>query len=236
MKEVKRNQKRYEVENLNRITAGSQGCYKIATEINKDFEEINFKTRNCLKNQFKDLSTKTGYKTREYGKKYQGYKGKEAFVLNLVIYPISYVKTKFPKLCNQNICGYTSEGRKLIHKDLSCVDKEIMQYFIDNPLNRSVELNDNRISLYSAQNGKCIITNHILQENAEVHHTTPISQGGTDSYKNLALMIPEAHKLIHATTKETIEYYVNLLNLSKKQIQKVNKYRKYIGNEMIMSE
>ena len=116
------------------------------------------------------------------------------------------------------------------------VDKELMQYFINNPLQTSVELNDNRISLYSAQSGKCIITGHILQENTEVHHITPTSKGGTDEYKNLMLMIPEAHKLIHATEKDTIKYYVNLLNLSKSQIQKVNKYRKYVGNGMITSE
>lgn len=235
-KAIKRNQKVYEVDKLNRIIAGTQGYYQIATEISKDFREINYKTKNCLKNRNKNLMTKTGYTTREYGKKYKGYKGKKTFVLNLIIYPISYIKTKAPKVCNQEICSYTKKGRKQIHKDLGQVDKELMQYFIHNPLQKSIELNDNRISLYSAQSGRCTITNHILQENTEVHHITPVSQGGTDKYENLALMIPEAHKLIHATDNETIKYYVDLLNLSKKQIQKVNKYRKYIGNEMIMSE
>ena len=235
-KEIKRNQKAHEVNKLNRIIAGTQGYYQIATQISKDFKEINYKTKNCLKNHFKDLKTKTGYTTREYGEKYKGYRGKKTFVLNVITYPVSNIRTRHPKVMKQEICNYTKEGRKLIHKDLCYVDKELMQYFINNPLQTSVELNDNRISLYSAQSGKCIITGHILQENTEVHHITPTSKGGTDEYKNLMLMIPEAHKLIHATEKDTIKYYVNLLNLSKSQIQKVNKYRKYVGNGMITSE
>lgn len=235
-KEIKRNQKAHEVNKLNRIIAGTQGYYQIATQISKDFKEINYKTKNCLKNHLKDLKTKTGYTTREYGEKYKGYRGKKTFVLNVITYPVSNIKTRHPKVMKQEICNYTKEGRKLIHKDLCHVDKELMQYFINNPLQTSVELNDNRISLYSAQSGKCIITGHILQENTEVHHITPTSKGGTDEYKNLMLMIPETHKLIHATEKGTIKYYVNLLNLSKSQIQKVNKYRKYVGNGMITSE
>lgn len=225
-----------EIIKLNRIVAGSQDFYKIATKVSKDFKEINYKTFYCRKNHFKDFKTKSGYKSKEYGERYKGYKGKETFVSNQATYPVTYVQNRYPKVMKQKICNYTKEGRKLIHKELTHVNKEIMKYFVDNPLQSSVELNDNRISMYSEQNGKCIITNHILQEDAEVHHIKPISQGGTDAYKNLALMIPEAHKLIHATTEDTIKYYVTLLNLSKSQIKKVNKYRKYVGNGMIMSE
>lgn len=235
-KEIKKNQRTYKVQQLNQIIAGEQNYYKIATEVCQDFNEIYCKTKRCLKNQFKHLTTKTGYKPKEYGKRYKGYKGKETFVLNLIVYPIGRVKTKPPNVCKQEICNYTKKGRDLIHKDLTNIDKELMQYFVNNPLHESVELNDNRISLYSAQKGKCAITNQILQENTEVHHITPISKGGTDKYKNLALVTPEAHKLIHATDKEVINYYMSLLHLKKNQIEKVNKYREYVGNEMILSE
>ena len=235
-KQIKRNQKVYEVQQFNRIIAGVHSYYKIATEVNKDFKEIYYRTKQSLKNQLKEIRTKTGYKTKEYSDKYKGFGGKEVYVLQLITYPISYIQTKAPKVCNQNVCNYTKGGRKLIHKNLQNINVEMLEYLMDNPLKGSVELNDNRISLYSAQNGRCVISNHILQENIELHHITPKSKGGTDNYKNLVLVIPEIHKLIHATVKSTIQYYLNLLKLSNKAIQKVNKYRLRVGNEIIMSE
>lgn len=154
----------------------------------------------------------------------------------MIIYPISYVQTKHLRLYNQNICNYTKEGRKLIHTNLRGINKELFNYLLDNPVSDSIELNDNRLSLYSAQKGKCAVTNKMLQEDLEVHHIISKSQGGTDCYKNLILISYTVHKLIHATIKETIDYYLNLLHLSKKAINKLNKYRLHVGNKIIMSE
>lgn len=236
VKQIKKNRKVYEVQQLNRIIAGVHNYYQIATEVNKDFNEIYYKTKQSLKNQFKHIQTKTGYKTREYSDKYKGFGGKEVYVLQLITYPISCIKTKAPKLCNQNICNYTKVGRKLIHKNLQNVNEELLKYLSENPTSGSVELNDNRIALYSAQGGRCVISNRVLTETMNIHHILPKSKGGTDKYKNLVLLQPEVHKLIHATVESTIQYYLNLLKLSNKAIQKVNKYRLRVGNEMIMSE
>lgn len=236
VKKIKKNQKFYEVLQYNRIIAGVHDSYKIATNVTKDFKEISYKLLDCLKNQLKNLKSTTGYKTREYNEKYKGFGGKEIYVLQLITYPISYIQTKAPKLFNQIVCNYTSEGRILVHKNLQNVNEELLKYLLDNPIGGSVELNDNRIALYSGQGGRCVISNRILQENMETHHILPKSKGGTDKYKNLVLVLPEVHKLIHATVKSTIQYYLNLLKLSNKAIQKVNKYRLSVGNEMIMSE
>lgn len=233
---IKKNRKSYVIQNLNKVIIGLHNYYKIATNINIDFREIDYKLSKCLKNQIKPARTKTGYKTKEYRDKYKGYSGKEIFACNTIIYPISYVQTKPPKVCNQKVCNYTKEGRKLIHTDLREINKELFNYLLDNPISDSVELNDNRLSLYSAQKGKCAITNKMLQEDLEVHHIVPKSQGGTDCYKNLTLVSYDIHKLIHATLKETIDYYLNLLHLSKKALNKLNKYRLHVGNEMIMRE
>jgi len=236
VKQIKKNQKVYEVQQLNRIIAGVHNYYQIATGINKDFNEIYYKTKQSLKNQLKDIKTKTGYKTREYSDKYKGFGGKEIYVLQLITYPISCIKTKAPKLCNQEICNYTKKGRKLIHKNLQIINEELLKYLLDTPINGSVELNDNKIALYFAQGGRCAISNRILTENMNIHHILPKNKGGTDKYKNLILVLPEVHKLIHATVKSTIQYYLNLLRLSNKAIQKVNEYRLRIGNEIIISE
>lgn len=224
------------VQNLNKIIIGLQNYYKIATEVIEDFKNIHYKLLKCLKNRLKNAKTKQGYKPKEYFQRYKKYKGKVMFVANTVIYPIAHIQTKPPKLCNQNVNNYTKEGRKIVHSDLKGLNKELMNYMLDNPLQNSVELNDNRLSLYSAQKGKCAVTNKMLQEDLEVHHIVPKSQGGADEYKNLTLVSKDIHTLIHATRTDTILYYMNILRLSKKAVTKLNKYRLNIGNEMIMSE
>ena len=93
---------------------------------------------------------------------------------------------------------------------------------------------DNRVSLYAAQYGKCAVTGKVLWINEiHCHHKKPVSQGGTDEYRNLVIVHAEAHKLIHATRPETILAYLNRLNLTKSQLEKLNKLRILAGNSAI---
>lgn len=104
-------------------------------------------------------------------------------------------------------------------------------------INATIEYNDNRISLFVAQNGKCNITNKLLSiENMHCHHKIPKFMGGNDEYKNLVILDKEVHVLIHATKLETISNLVCKLNLNKENIIKINKYRKMAGNEEINIE
>ena len=100
---------------------------------------------------------------------------------------------------------------------------------------KSVEYADNRISLFSAQWGKCAVTGKSFEilEDIHCHHKKPKCGGGTDKYANLVLILKPVHRLIHATTEETIQKYLTLLNLNNTQIQKVNKLRELAGNEPI---
>ncbi len=236
LKYIRNNQKPIAVQNLNRIISGLHNEYKMATQISKDFNKIKDKLLGYITNLKKKYGTKTGYKTKEYFDKYKNYDGKEVNLLKVTMYPIEHIKTKPPKLFRQEINNYSKEGRKFIHTDLQNINKELLNYLLDNPLNESVELNDNRISLYTAQKGRCAITNRPLQEDLELHHIIPRSQGGKDTYKNLMLLSSDVHKLLHATREETIKKYKDLLHLSKKALKKLNRYRTYMGNEMIMSE
>ena len=233
---IRKNRKPYAVQNLNRIIAGLHNEYKMATQVSKDFNKIKYKLFKIIMNLTKLCGTKTGYITKEYEDKYKNYKGEEVNLVKIRMYPIECIKTKSPKLFNQKINNYSKEGRKFIHTDLQNINKELFNYLLDNPLNESVELNDNRISLYTAQKGRCAITNRPLQEDLELHHIIPRSQGGKDTYKNLMLLSSDVHKLLHATREETIKKYKDLLHLSKKALKKLNRYRTYMGNEMIMSE
>jgi 5-methylcytosine-specific restriction endonuclease McrA len=96
---------------------------------------------------------------------------------------------------------------------------------------QSAELNDNRISLYVAQRGKCAICKEPLQiGDMEVHHITPRSKGGKDNYVNLALVTADVHKLIHAIDPDTIEKYLEKLKRCKLNTARLNKLRMLVGN------
>ena len=106
---------------------------------------------------------------------------------------------------------------------------------MENPISgQSTEYNDNRISLYVGQYGLCAVTGESLNiGDMEVHHKQPKSVGGSDSYKNLIFVRKNVHKLIHASKFETIEKYLEVLNLNKKGLEKLNKLRLKVGNCVI---
>ena len=85
---------------------------------------------------------------------------------------------------------------------------------------RSTEYADNRISLFSAQWGKCAVTGKefAITEEIHCHHIVPRENGGTDRYDNLVLVLEPIHKLIHAKTDEAVEKYKMICNLNKEQL------------------
>lgn len=99
---------------------------------------------------------------------------------------------------------------------------------------RSIEYQDNRISRYAAQYGKCAVTGKVLWiDEIHCHHILPVSMGGTDDYSNLVIVHEDVHKLIHATLLETITAYRNILKPTKSMLNKINKYRLAVGNTAI---
>ena len=95
---------------------------------------------------------------------------------------------------------------------------------------QSSEFSDNRLSLFSAQKGKCAITQRVFQNTSDIHchHKVPREKGGTDKYSNLMLILEPVHKLVHAKKTETILWYLDILKLTSFQIQKVNKLREIL--------
>lgn len=108
------------------------------------------------------------------------------------------------------------------------------QLLYDYKYTENIEFMDNKISLYSAQYGKCAILGTILDlSDIHCHHKIPKEYGGDDSYKNLIIVHKDVHKLIHATKSETICKYLSILNLNRGQIKKINSLRKSVHNEPI---
>lgn len=98
---------------------------------------------------------------------------------------------------------------------------------LENPISsENIEFNDNRISLYIGQNCKCAVTKKFLEiGEMEVHHIIPKQFDGDDKYDNLIFVTSNVHKLIHATNKDTINKYLDMLKLNPKQLSKINELR-----------
>ena len=223
----------------NSMVLGMQNYYQIATNVNLDCMKLNravmaiftnrlgTNKRGRLRKTGRQLTTK---EATRYGKskmlRYVAGEGEP-------IFPVGYIQHRKPMAKVYLANCYTPEGRKFIHTNLS-VDKLLMYQLMKLSLeNRTIEYADNRISLFSAQHGKCAITLEEFQQANEIHchHIVPTGAGGTDDYKNLILVKEAVHRLIHAKTEETIQKYIALLKLNKVQLIRLNKYRVLAGNQ-----
>lgn len=215
----------------NSYVIGVHNYYRHATHVRKVFDKIAFqisrkfyaRTKRKLKRHGKPLC---GYIKEHYGKSRE-----IRYINGNPIIPLGYVQHKNPMDKKKVINNYTAEGRAEIHKMLETVNIMILHYMMRNPiLNRSIEYNDNHLSLYCASHGKCSITGKILEiGNIHCHHKIPYSISHDDSYGNLILICQEAHILIHAVNSEVIQHYKSLLNLNTQQISKINKLRKLLN-------
>lgn len=236
---------RDEVMLYNAVVMGEQNYYQIATEISIDFSPIQRNITTILKNRFStgkgNRLTKekgrelTKIEKARYGKSKQlrWIKGSDE-----PIYPIGYVQHKNPMAKKRSVCPYTPEGRIGLHDNLR-VNTTLLSELMRQPLyDGSVEYADNRLSLFSAQWGRCAVTGaeFTATGNIHCHHKKLKSNGGSDKYENLVLVLEPVHKLIHAQKPETIAYYLEMLNLNPEQLKKVNNLRKQAGILEIESE
>ena len=57
--------------------------------------------------------------------------------------------------------------------------------------------------------------------------------GSGYDYRNLACLVYEVHKLVHAVDEKIIKYYSEGLNLDEKGVKRLNYLRKLVGNSEI---
>ncbi len=216
----------------NATILGMHQYYKVATGISLDFKNIAFSLNKSLKSRTKQKRNSKGIKSKAFMRYYGDFKGEIIYIQSIALFPISKVKTKPPKCFCQETCNYTTIGRIKIHDNLKTIDTRTLKYIMENPItSENTEFNDNRISLYVGQTGKCGVTGKTLKiGNMEVHHKTPKVKGGKSEYNNLIYVTTNIHKLIHATTEETIKKYLEKEKLNENQMSKLNKLRKIVGN------
>lgn len=177
---IKDIQKSPSIENANKYNAtilGLHQYYKIATLVCLDFKKIAFGLKKSLECRTRANINFNGTKNKAFTKYYGNFKGKVMYVQNIALFPISYISTKAPLCFTQDICNYTPKGRAKIHDNLKNINYTTLKYIMKNPIiSEDEEFNDNRISLYVGQGGKCNVTGKILEiGNMEVHHKIPKS-------------------------------------------------------------
>lgn len=216
----------------NATVLGIQNYYKIATHIYLDMKKISYELSEKLKRRTLRIKSKTGRLNPTYIKYYGKYKRKITYIEGHPLFPISGINTFKPFNFTQEITPYTKNGRKLIHSNLKGISPKVLKYLMNNPIRyATTELNDNRISLYVAQNGSCGISGEpLIIGNMQVHHKNPKEKGGTDEYKNLIIVTEVIHKLIHAVNELTITNLLSNIQLDNKGLKTLNKYRKLVGN------
>lgn len=222
------------VADYNALIRGVHNYYQMATDITMDCVEIHDATYKMLYNR---LKPKHGQVKKGSGD-WERYKGcKRVYeIQGRTILPISYCRHQKTRRKIKKLNIYTSEGRAFRHENLSFPNAYLIMSFAKYPVaDRSIEYNDNRVSLFSGQCGKCAVTGYEFLDISEIHchHKIPRSQGGGDNYMNLALVLVDVHRLIHAKTEDVIKRYMEILHLNKQQLSKLNKFREAIGLEEI---
>lgn len=228
------------VQRFNITLVGIQNYYRYATTIYMDLTEVNYVLLKSMKARFKKCASTVRFSETStlFKKKTQGIKPdtKVFRIQNTALLPITGVHHKNPWNFSQHLCNYTKEGRSKIHTSLKAIPKDVLVQVMNRySKSKSIEYNDNRISKYVAQYGKCYVTGEPIGiDRVHCHHVIPLAKNGTDHYSNLVIIDTFIHRLIHLKNTDKIAKYLRYFILNRKQMEKLNLLREASGNEPII--
>lgn len=138
---------------------------------------------------------------------------------------------KIPMAKKAAVCSYTVEGRALIHTNLS-MNSSVLSGLRNQPsMGRSTELTDSRISLFSAQRGKCALSGELFENAADIvcWLKTPAELGGKERYRNMILFHNRFLPLLQECPKNELKEIADTLKATKELMLKVNSLRQQAG-------
>lgn len=224
------------VGDYNAKVIGVQDYYCIATRVNLNFRDIARPINGLLLHRIDGLR-KHGEIQNKYLKKRYGKSRQMRWIGETPIIPLAYVQLKIPMRKSRKINPYTPDGRTAIHDNLK-VDVDSMLWLMRNPIpTESVSFNDNRVSLYAGQDGKCAITGEPLQvQSCICYRKSNSCKRGNDSYQNLMLLSAQGLEIVISNDLYAVASLVNKYSLNTKVITKVNKLRATAGLMPIMAK
>ncbi len=215
------------------MVLGIQNYYRIATCISLDCRKIHRRVMTVLTNR---LNTESGCQlAREGGamtdseKEHYGASQMVRYVsgINRPIYPIAFIKYKTAIGISAAVCCFSPTGRKKIHDNLE-MDTTLFAYLRENPpQGHSLEYADCRLSLLSAQKGKCSVSGELFlnPDNIVCHMKVPKEQGGHERYSNLVLLHRRYLPLLTDQDTAALKSMCKQLTVTKKQLTKINSLR-----------
>lgn len=218
----------------NQTVNGLHNYYSRATHVIKGFKKIYFRFRAKLRNRLKQIG-KYGYYRSSSQFYNDRYFSKNSYKVWCVggepLVPLADVNHKINKAFYSKLNRYTKEGRQCLGYQELLISDQVRTLRLESRYKDDVQLNDNRISKYSAQRGICPITKVFLTQGRwNLHHIKPKKFGGDNSYNNIVWIDKYAHYVIHATNQDIIVKYIekmkNYCNCKIDElIKNINKYR-----------
>lgn len=217
------------VGDYNAKVIGVQDYYCIATRVNLNFSDIARPINGQLLHRIDGIKKQGEIKNRYLRKRY-GKSKQMRWIGETPLVPLAYVQFKIPMRKSRKINPYTSEGRAEIHDNLR-VDVNSMLWLMRHPIpTESVRYNDNRVSLYAGQDGKCAITGKKLDvQTCICYRKTNDCKKGKDSYQNLLLLSLQGLAIVSSEDMMSVVALVKEYSLNAKVITKVNKLRATAG-------
>ena len=226
-----------EIQLYNSMVLGIQNYYQLATRISLDCRDINRRVMTILTNR---LNTEKGCRlVREGGTITQSEKdryGASKMIryvagIDQMIYPIAYVQFKIPMAMKSAVCSYTAEGRKIIHSNLNLNNSVLSALKNEKSHGRSTEYMDSRLSLFSAQRGKCAISGLEFTNASEIVGwlKTPKEFGGGERYKNMILIHKNFLSFLSEAPIDMLSDLAKTLKMNKKMLSKINSLREQAG-------
>lgn len=238
VKDIVRHTTTFQIARYNLAVMGMQNYYCVATNIYNNLTEVSYALLPTTRVRFKKIAKLIPFETtsQDFQIKTTGIRPQTKIIMiaDTPLLPINGVKHKNPLNFSQDICNFTEHGRSKIHEEIALVTKGEIRILLEyKDTTKSVEFNDNRISVFIAQQGNCYITNRRHSPTDMVCIYKNITETDRDKYQNLVFVEIPISKAILTESVQQAKMWLMNYGLSSQQKKKLNKIRANYGYQAI---
>ena len=238
VKDIVRHTTTFQIARYNLAVMGMQNYYCVAKNIYNNLTEVSYALLPTTRVRFKKIAKLIPFETtsQDFQMKTTGIRPQTKIIMitDTPLLPINGVKHKNPLNFSQDICNFTEHGRSRIHEEIALVTKGEIRILLEyKDTTKSVEFNDNRISVFIAQQGNCYITNRRHSPTDMVCIYKNITETDRDKYQNLVFVEIPISKAILTESVQQAKMWLMNYGLSSQQKRKLNKIRANYGYQAI---